>query len=172
MTDESETPTATGESVAKIATACSKCGASVEVLNLFDEGKMKDLLLKCGGCGQKYRGHVENSVLVLDGFEDDEKPAESAPAPVQKADAKPKEKQVKSVEIVDHYGKSEKVHGISYFEETAGRVNVAGHFEEEVEVEKEKGGRKVMAKEIKRTPATISVPRSAIIEVKKEYHQQ
>jgi hypothetical protein len=79
--------------------------------------------------------------------------------------AKPKEKQVRTIEIVSTFG-TDKLVGIGSFEETPDRVNVTGHFEEMVEYEKD--GK--MTKEIKNIPACVSVPRSAIISINKTYH--
>jgi len=79
---------------------------------------------------------------------------------------KPKEKQVKSVEIVSIFG-TDKIVGVSSFEDLPDRVNVSGHIEESVEYERE--GK--LVKDTKNIPACVSVPRSAIISMNKTYHQ-
>jgi len=56
--------------------------------------------------------------------------------------------------------------GIGSFEELPDRVNVNGHFEEVEEVEKD--GK--VERKVKSIPASVSVPRSAIISVNKTYH--
>jgi hypothetical protein len=77
-----------------------------------------------------------------------------------------KPKQVKSVEIVSIFG-TDKISGVSSFEDLPDRVNVSGHIEEMVEYERE--GK--LVKDIKNIPACVSVPRSAIISMNKTYHQ-
>ena len=155
MTDENNTPTATGESVATIEVPCPDCGESIKNLPVFS--KQTGLLLRCEGCGREYIGHNDETGLHIDGLA--ERPAPPKPA------EKPKERQVKSVEIVSIFG-TDKLVGVSSVEETPDRVNVTGHVEEEIEVERD--GK--MKKEIKKIPACVSVPRSAIISMNKTYH--
>jgi hypothetical protein len=106
--------------------------------------------------GGENRGEVRN-VKVM------HKP-ENAPAKPDKPAEKPK--QVKSVEIVSIFG-TDKISGVSSFEDLPDRVNVSGHIEEMVEYERE--GK--LVKDIKNIPACVSVPRSAIISMNKTYHQ-
>lgn len=150
MTDGTETPTATGESVATIEVPCPKCGASIKNLPIF--GEQTSLLLKCE-CGEEYIGHNDKDGLHIDG------PAEKPEPP------KPKERPIKSVEIVSVFG-TDNIKGVSSIEELPDRVNVTGHFEEMVEYEKD--GK--MTKETKNIHASVSVPRSAIISINKTYH--
>lgn len=79
---------------------------------------------------------------------------------------KPKERAVKSIEIVSVYG-TDKIVGVSSIEELPDRVNVTGHFEEIEEVEKD--GK--MERKTKNIPASVSVPRSAILKINKTYHK-
>jgi predicted RNA-binding Zn-ribbon protein involved in translation (DUF1610 family) len=161
MTDNNEIPADGGKPVQKIVTTtahdCPKCGAPIDLL---DDSRDDDLRLKCKDCGQGYYGHNENNALILDDPIEVEKPEEK-PAP-----PKPKEKQVKSVEIVSIFG-TDKISGVSSFEDLPDRVNVSGHIEESVEYERE--GK--LVKDIKNIPACVSVPRSAIISMNKTYHQ-
>jgi len=151
--EKNETPTATGESVATkmLETPCPKCGSSIKVLDVFPGADSKNTLLKCRMCGQEYRGHIET--------ENEE--------PILKIDGpnKPKTRQVKTVEIVSTFG-TDRLVGIGSFEELPDRVNVNGHFEEVEEVEKD--GK--VERKVKSIPASVSVPRSAIISVNKTYH--